>query len=71
MAEHIVSVIATRDRDDQPAYRAVCSCNRLRALARRQGSVPKFAFALAEHDGREHRKYRTEVSTLTARESGR
>ncbi len=60
LVEHVVSVIATRDREDRPAYRAVCSC--------RYRGTPRLLKdrALAENDKAEHERYRQDVARLTA-----
>lgn len=62
--QHVVTVVATRDRKTlEPAYRAVCSCRRWRGATR-----PIDQYALAEHDGMEHRKYRADVAAIVGRD---
>lgn len=68
LVEHVVAVIATRDEDEQSAYRAVCSARMCRRWKAQHRALTPAGFALAEHDGREHRRYRSDVVALTAKE---
>ena len=61
MTDHAVTVVATRDKHDQPAYLALTSCARHRTPNRATNDQ-------AEHDAREHLKYRADVAAIVRRD---